>query len=88
MCGIAPELQENVLHDLFGGPGLLQDSQNEAIDGAGMAIVKLLEGAHIPLKKPVHQRHVERHFGVRRGYESREEQGFMLLLRLLLLYTA
>ena len=76
MRGVAPELQENVLDDFFGRSRLLEDAQNQAVNGAGMTIVELLKGVHVLMKKPAHQRRVERHFGVRRGCESREEQGF------------
>ena len=66
MSGVAPELEENVLGDFFGRSGLLEDAQEEAVDNARMAVVELLEGAHILLKKTVHKHRVGRHFVVRR----------------------
>ncbi len=41
---VAPELEENILSNLLGGAGLLQDAQKESIDGAAMAVVELFEG--------------------------------------------
>jgi hypothetical protein len=84
---IAAKLQENVLHDFLGRSLLLLDAQNQGIDAAGMAIVKLLKGAHIFLKKPMHKRRVRQNFGDRRWYKSRQEHGIKLL-RLLCRYTA
>src|SRR5215813_2150064 len=61
-CGIAPELQENVLDDFFRRGCLLEDSQDQGVNGARMAIVELLERVHVPAKKVLHQRSVRRHF--------------------------
>src|SRR6266571_8966532 len=41
-----------------------------------MAVVGLLEGAHILLKKPLHKRRVRRHFVIRRCYQCRQEHGW------------
>ena len=38
-----------------------------------MAVVELFEGAHVPLKKPLHQRRVGRHLAGFRGCENRKE---------------
>jgi hypothetical protein len=65
-CGIAPKLQENVLDDFFRRGRLLQDAQDKRVNGARMAVVELLEGAHVLPKKALHQRRVARHF-VRHG---------------------
>ena len=53
---------DRMFDDFFGGSCLLQNALNESVDGAGMAVIKLLEGAHILLKKPAHERRVGRHF--------------------------
>src|SRR5262249_12455732 len=46
--GVTPELQENVLYNLFGRGTLLQDAENQRINNARMAIVELFERAHVP----------------------------------------
>src|SRR5713226_4666424 len=66
LSGVAPELEENVLGDFFGRSGLLEDAQQEAVDETRMAVVELLEGAHILLKKTVHKNRVGRQLVVRR----------------------
>ena len=54
LAGIAPQLEENILHDFLGRRGLLQDAQNQRINDAGMPVVELFESAHVPVKKLDH----------------------------------
>jgi hypothetical protein len=63
-------LQENVLHDFFGGSGLLDDAEDQAINQARVAVIELFEGGHIPLQKAAHQRGVVRRFVVLLWYEG------------------
>src|SRR6267154_2203400 len=71
--GIPPELQENVLHYLFGRRALPQNAQHQRIDNARVPLVELLESAHIPAKKLLHERRVRRHLVVTLGRENRQE---------------
>src|SRR5580658_5876214 len=87
LIGVAPELKENILNDFFGGGCLLENAQNQAVDEARVAIVKLFKGAHVFLKKARQQRRVERHFTGATGCESRQEHECRLL-PLLKDYTA
>jgi hypothetical protein len=48
---VTPELEEDILNDFFGGRSLLKNAQDQGIDEARVAIVKLFKGAHVFLKK-------------------------------------
>src|SRR5215813_4777887 len=56
--GVAPEQQEYILYHFFRGAGVLQDAQNKAVYRPRMAVVELLERAHVLLKKPVYERRI------------------------------
>src|SRR5580692_12489993 len=79
LIGVAPELKKNVLNDFFGRGGLLENTQNQAVDEARVAVVELFKGAHVFLQKARQQRRVERHFAGPTGCESRQEHECRLL---------
>ncbi len=72
---VAPELQKDVLNNLFGRGGLLQNPQDQGIDHARVAVVQGLEGARIFLDKPLHQRRIRRLLVRPELSENSEEQG-------------
>ena len=74
LLGVPPHLQKNVLHHLFGNRCLFENTQNQRKYQAGMAVIQLFKSAHVPLKKPVHERRIDRHFVRVRGLENRKEQ--------------
>jgi len=76
---VAPKLEENILHDFFGGRSVLQDTQDQAVDEARVAVIELFEGAHVFLKEAQQQRRVWRHFAGTTGCESRQEHESRLL---------
>src|SRR5262249_44855562 len=45
--GAGPEAQEDVLDDLL-GPGLPQAARSDGVDNAGVTVVHLGEGGHVP----------------------------------------
>src|SRR5260370_779841 len=73
LAGVAPELQENVLHHLFRGGTLPQYAQHEGIDNARVPLVQFFESAHVSAKKLLHQRRVWRHLFAALGWKSRQE---------------
>jgi len=50
-CGVAPELQEDVLNDFFSRAGLLDNAEYQSVNEAAIAVVESFKGAHIPLQK-------------------------------------
>src|SRR5262245_4909321 len=66
-------MQKDILDNFFGSGRLLEDTQYQAIDDTGVAIVEFFESIHIPLQKPPHERHVGRRSTRFRGCEDRKE---------------
>ena len=60
-CGVTPQLEENILNNFLCCGCLLQDAHNQSVDNAGVPVIELFKCAHVPAKKPVHQRRVRRY---------------------------
>ena len=87
LTGVAPELKEDILDNFFRGGSLLENAQDQAVDEARVAVVKLFKGAHVFVKKARRQRRIKRHFAGTAACESRQEHECRLL-PLLKDYTA
>src|SRR5207244_2743282 len=63
----APELEKNILDDLFGRGGLLCNSQGQGINSSRVAVIENFKRLRGPAGKLLHQRSEERRVGKEGG---------------------